>query len=117
MSLPKEIIDAKNLITAYEEKITQSLVPNEYTCICCKERKIKRLGDDIGNPLKQERGCWDDGGVFQVAFGYGSMLDLESFYIAICDVCMEDHDKQGRVINLSEVRKKLREVDGNHELF
>ena len=50
------------------------------TCFVCKEKVISKI----------EQGMWADGIVEKITFGYGSKHDMDSFYIAICDDCINE---------------------------
>ena len=41
-----------------------------------------------------------------MTFGYGSRNDLCSFYIAICDDCIEQLEKDGLAIDVKTLRKE-----------
>ena len=45
----------------------------------------------ISLPSRQEQACWNDGAVAKLTAGYGSKHDAgESFYLAVCDDCMDN---------------------------
>lgn len=106
----QQYADAAKIVEEYNIQKNKSLIKN-MTCICCRKNEIKPLAgtglaDGYINPLEQERGCWDDGTVDKVTFGYGSKHDCRTFYIAICDDCLSDLEVNDLVTDLSKLRKK-----------
>lgn len=106
-----EYQQAKIIVDTYIKEINKLLVVDNY-CICCTTKKIKPLKDmglneGLIKPLEQENGCWDDGTVTKVSFGYGSKHDMSSFYIAICDECFDNLIKKKLVINTREIYNNL----------
>jgi hypothetical protein len=96
----EDLRSALNIVKQYNEQVSKSLVV-EKTCICCRKNKIKPLdleGYHI-DPARQENGCWSGGTVAKVNFGYGSTLDMRSFYVAICDPCMKQLESEGLASN------------------
>jgi hypothetical protein len=61
-------------------------------CICCGT-EIKTLYEN--NPQIR---MWEGGVVEKISVGYGSINDGDEFYIAICDNCIDDNYKNGRII-------------------
>lgn len=86
--------DAKQLMQDYETQVTKAAIPN-LKCICCHKPIVPAL-DYLPAPTKLEDGCWQEGAVALVTFGYGSrMHDSASYYIALCDTCMQQALEQG----------------------
>lgn len=109
----EEYEKASDVVTRYNQQKNMSLIQNRI-CACCKSFEIKPLKDtglDSGSisPLEQEMGCWDGGVVEKINFGYGSRIDMESYYIAICDDCIVELEKDGYATNLREIRKKMKD--------
>ena len=100
----------KQKIEKYEKKEYNKLIP-EYTCIICKEKKIKPLHKESKiHPLKQEESMWNNGTVETISFGYGSLHDLKSYYFGICDNCASELIETGSFIDKKEIRKKYNKI-------
>ena len=74
-------------------------------CICCGKKiqlldKLQGLPDeeilkdDAYDPQIQ---MWNDGAIQQVSAGYGSCHDGDIFYLGICDSCIEEGYRNGRL--------------------
>lgn len=74
-------------------------------CICCGKKiqlldKLQGLPDeeilkdDDYDPQIQ---MWNDGAIQQVSAGYGSYHDGDIFYLGICDSCIEEGYRNGRL--------------------
>ena len=86
----KEYLKAKELIKEYEEKISSSIIKSK-VCIICREKTIEPFADfQGGNPLLQHQNPWNDGTVTRVDFGFGSRYDMKSFFVGICDNCIDN---------------------------
>jgi len=59
----------------------------EYTCCVCKDKVISRIDPSM----------WADGTVSKITFGYGSIHDTDSYYIAICDECITELKESGLI--------------------
>lgn len=102
--IKKEEYDkALAIIEAYNNQINSKIVTNRVCCIC-KNKVITKMNDNI-HPLKQEQGMWNDGVVEKITFGYGSKHDMNSYYIAICDNCIDELENDGLATNLKVVKK------------
>ena len=69
----------------------------QHQCVCCTNKITKIDGlkkDDDFN------GMFSDGLVQKVEAGYGSVLDGNMYYIAICDDCLKTKQKQGIIHNI-----------------
>lgn len=102
--------EAKRIFKEYKIQKNKSFI-NNMTCVCCRKNEVKPLAgtglaDGYVNFTEQEKGCWDDGTVEKVSFGYGSKHDMRTFYIAICDDCLSDLEANNLVIDLSELKKQ-----------
>ena len=106
----QEFEKAIEIIEAYKTQVNKSLIENRI-CACCKTNEIKPL-EGMGlsegkiKATEQEQGCWNDGTVEKISFGYGSKYDMRSFYIAICDNCIDELEKDGLVVDVKKLRKK-----------
>jgi hypothetical protein len=75
-------------------------------CICCgKEITLFDLDIDdyINNDKKLDQSdpssfMWNGGVVEKMSAGFGSINDGDVFYIGICDNCIKDNYKNGRLI-------------------
>lgn len=106
--------EAKKVLKEYKVQKNKSLIKN-MTCICCRKNEVKPLAgtglaDGYINPEEQERGCWDDGTVEKVTFGYGSKHDMRTFYVAICDDCLSDLEANNLVTDLSKIQKNNEQI-------
>lgn len=112
MTNKREYENALAIVEAYEKERNRSLIP-DLTCICCKTKKLKpttcmSLDAGLISPLEMHTGSWTGGTVELVHFGYGSTNDLSSFFVAICDDCINDLKENQLIINYKELRKKLK---------
>ena len=99
--------EAKKQIKLYEENLYNPFI-KEMTCICCKSNVVSPLeGYGSINPLNLEKGIWNNGAVEKISYGFGSKKDLETYFIAICDDCIEKLHQEGIVINYRELSNKL----------
>lgn len=105
----EDYLKAEETVRRYKEQTNAELVYKR-TCCVCKTKVIEPIGPETLNPLKQEQGMWNDGVVEKITFGYGSSNDMSSYYIAMCDNCLNDLEEKGFATNLrsisSEMRKK-----------
>lgn len=104
MEIKKEdYLKAEEIVRKYKEQVNMSINYNR-TCCVCKHKVIEPISQETLNPTKQEQGMWRDGVVEKITFGYGSIHDMESYYIAICDNCLSDLIEKGLVTNLRDLR-------------
>jgi len=96
-------------IEEYELNMKSQLV-GSYVCISCQEKEISPLKFSKIDPLGQEHMSWDNGVVFLVSCGYGSRYDLDSFYMGICDNCIEKLDRIGILKNYREIANSQKEL-------
>lgn len=106
----EEFEKAQQIINDYKVQLNKSLVKSLF-CICCKTKEInpiEGMGLSEGHikATEQEQGCWKDGTVNKIEFGYGSRNDLRKFYIAICDDCIEQLEKEGLAVDAKKLRKE-----------
>lgn len=97
---------ALSVVEAYNEQLNEGIV-TERICCACKKNVITPIDPNTTHPLKQEQGMWANGVVEKITFGYGSKYDMESFYIAICDECVEELETFEFATNLNEIKQKL----------
>lgn len=98
---------AKELIEAYELQLSQEAILN-LQCISCN-KAMQPLEGYLPALDKLQSGAWEDGTVALVSFGYGSRLhDNDSYYVALCDQCMQDRIKQGIVIHYHSLSSQRR---------
>ena len=113
MTTKEEYEAALKTVESYETEINRQ-ISVKTTCICCKTKEIKQLYDDRSfSVLELQKESWSDGVVDLISFGFGSKFDLERFYIAICDDCIEDLFKKGLVTRYRDITKNLRELKSN----
>lgn len=103
MLTQQQFEDAKKLIEDYEQQLRQAHVTSR-VCMCCRETIISPV---FGLPpiLKQEQGAWGKGTIALISFGYGSRNDLDSFYAAICDNCINKAEADGVAIRYRSLKK------------
>ncbi len=106
MITKEEFKKAENIISEYNKQISKELITDR-TCCICKTNIIKPI-NEFTDPLKQENGMWDGGTVEKVSFGYGSRHDCESYYIAICDGCLDELKSSGFATDLDDIKKELK---------
>lgn len=110
MITKQEFENAQQVVFEYKSEINKQLI-SKRTCICCKQKEVKPL-EGMGlaegsiKSTEQEQGCWNDGTVEKVTFGYGSRHDMRSFYVAICDDCIEQLEKDGLIVDIKTLRKE-----------
>jgi len=74
-------------------------------CICCGKKielldKVQGLTDEQifdSSDWQANNQMWNNGVVQQISAGYGSSLDGDYFYIGICDPCIEEGYRNGRL--------------------
>lgn len=81
---------------------------HEMTCVVCKKNKIKPLKGHQVPALDQDKGMWEGGTVQKVTFGYGSSLDMDSYYMAICDSCASSLKKEGLAVDRKTQNREIR---------
>ena len=124
MITKEKAIKAQEIINQYNIEVNKKLIAISFnkkniannTCICCKSKLIKPLevmglAEGMVKATEQEQGCWDDGTVQKISFGYGSKNDGRSFYIAICDDCILQLEKDGLVTDFEKLRKEEAKYD------
>jgi hypothetical protein len=65
----------------------------EFPCIVCGT-PIKIMDLPSYDPEKLEQNMWDGGTVDPIYMPYGSRLDGRSYYIGLCDECVEKKEKE-----------------------
>jgi hypothetical protein len=99
-----------------QRELHNKYVKEEKTCIVCKKNKVTletKLHSLPVDPLKQhEDGMWNNGTVERISFGYGSRHDLSTYYIAVCDDCIEEAIKAGVVENMLDISHNIFHKDG-----
>jgi hypothetical protein len=110
----KQFEEAKQIADDYIRKVNKSLITG-MVCICCKKKKVNPvegmgLEDGSIRSTEQETGCWDDGTVEKISFGYGSRQNMRSFYVAVCDDCVDELEKDGLAVDLNQLRRKEKEL-------
>lgn len=106
---------AEKVINAYKVELNKALVVSRI-CVCCRTKEIKPLeGTGLAEgqikATEQEQGCWNGGTIEKVTFGYGSRHDMRDFYVAICDDCIEQLEKDGLIVDIKTLRKEERKYD------
>ena len=115
MITKEEYKKAQQIIDDYKIQTNKALIKN-HICICCKTKEIKplegwSLADGYVKASEQEQGSWDDGTVEKISFGYGSKHDMRCFYIAMCDDCAEQLEKDGLIIDVKTIRKEEKKYE------
>jgi hypothetical protein len=64
-------------------------------CICC-DKEIKKIYTSPNNKLNDD--SWYKGAVTELVCGYGSSFDMDTFYLGICDECIEINIKNQKII-------------------
>lgn len=90
---------ARATVNAFETAVNESLVEDRVCCVC-QENTIEKM-HPVPDATKQEQGMWSGGVVERVNFGYGSIFDMSSFYIAICDDCVPQLIEKGLMTEIS----------------
>jgi hypothetical protein len=81
--------------------ITKNL--KSYKCICCGF-EIKPVQPELFDKMNSEinHWMWDGGVVTRINMPYGSSLDGDSYFIAICDNCVEKLHKEGKALYIED---------------
>ena len=106
----EKYLEAQKIVDEYRNGLMQSFV-KDYVCICCKENKIELLCKDKlqgFDPLMQEQEMWNGGTVELISFGYGSSHDSESYYMSICDNCVEKLVAEHLILKYRDLKKDVR---------
>lgn len=106
----KKYIEALAIVNEYKSQLSESLVQPR-VCSCCKSNIVKPIECGFTDPLKQESGMWSDGVVEKITFGYGSIHDMESYYIAICDECIVNLEREKLATNIRDIRNDVRDFE------
>jgi len=69
----------------------------EFPCIVCGN-PIKILDMGYYDAIELEQNMWDGGTVDPIYMPFGSRLDGRSYYIGLCDDCVEKKEKDGGII-------------------
>lgn len=102
----------KELAELYDEvrvELAKTFVKDK-VCICCEKAIIiptLSLDENPIDPLNQGKSSWTDGTVEMISCGYGSVHDLESYFIAICDSCITDRLKKGIIENYKDIKRSI----------
>ena len=99
--------DALKLVQDYAEQTYPKYVTNR-VCCSCKKNVVTKIDHKSVHPLRQEQSMWKDGVVEKITFGYGSKHDMESYYIAICDSCIDELETNGLASNIRDIKKGLK---------
>ncbi len=92
----------------FEQNIFNDITPDEYTCIVCKKNIVKVLySNNKPSPIEQEKGMWTGGTVEKISFSYGSVLDTESYYFALCDECAKKLKNNNIIKSYKSLKKEL----------
>ena len=110
----EEFDKAEQVVSDYHIQVNKILIKN-HICICCKTKEIKPLenmglADGYIKASEQDTGCWDNGTVQKIAFGYGSRYDMGYFFIAVCDDCMDKLIEDGLAIDIKKLNKEERKL-------
>lgn len=108
MITKEDFESSKKIVEEYNIQVNKSLV-KDFICISCKTNEIKQLDSGYVKVTELGNGMWSDGTVERISFGYGSKNDCKSFYIAICDDCINQLEKDGFAVNLKRLRKEEKE--------
>ena len=73
--------------------------------------KLLMPHDGIRDLREQQQEMWRDGTVFKVFFGYGSKLDMDGFFMGLCDDCALELEEKRIVVNIGELIKRARKYD------
>lgn len=114
----EEYNSALEIVKQYERELNRKFIKDK-TCICCKINIIKPVDGmslDYGSvePLKQEIGPWEGGDVCRIDLGYGSRFDMSSYYIGLCDDCIEKLENEGLIEDVDVLKIKIKEYNKNN---
>jgi hypothetical protein len=99
----KEYLKAKWVVDEYTCDVNKSLIKS-MTCCSCKKKvlhPINNNGHTKGSEM--EFSSYSGGTVERINFSYGSKRDGESYFIAICDDCIDRLELEGIVFNTDEI--------------
>ena len=106
MITKEEKEEAEDLIRRYDKE-TNEIYSKNYTCCICKTNEITMFEDNKPSAKNQQSGMWKDGTVEKIQMPYGSKLDLNRYYIAICDSCIVSLEKENLIINEKELSRTI----------
>lgn len=75
-----------------------------FNCICC-DSIIEPL-EPIINKIPYEQWMWNNGTVQKITMPYGSELDGNIYYIAICDNCIKEKEKNKSILLINNLYEK-----------
>lgn len=107
--IPKEkYLEARDIITKYERQSNESLI-EEFCCVVCGERlpRYKTSDLDMTDAINQDKHNFDGGTVCKISPGYGSAFDCFTFFVALCDECIEKKVRDRAIKSVREIRDKL----------
>jgi len=108
-----------NNLTSKEQPEVPSYSTNEVSplyCICCNKEINPLYKDDLDSKTDPSVINWNDAVVCKISAGYGSCLDGAVYLIAICDSCLEQKNKEGKAIFISDYISRYEIEDRRKEL-
>lgn len=94
---PEEYEILKKKLHDYEQSINKNKLKT-HICVSCKTTIVEPLFTEVlshKNTHNQETMSYSSGGVGVIHFGYGSSYDMSTYYVALCDDCVENLISQG----------------------
>ncbi len=102
--LKKEIYD-------YEQDILKNNLV-KHICVSCKTNLIDVVfpEHDISydDATNQDNMMHLNGGVGTISFGYGSLHDMQTYYVALCDKCVDDLENLKILHNKYRIKQDIK---------
>lgn len=110
MITKKKYNKALKIINDYKTQISNKNI-NDFTCCICEKNKIIRDNNlsSLIDPLEQHKCVWNGGTVEKINFGFGSNHDTQTFFIGVCDECINNLKQKKLIINFKDLKNKLNE--------
>jgi hypothetical protein len=74
-----------------------------FKCICCGFEIRPIMPEHVKDQDKPEEWMWNGGTVERIHMPYGSVLDMNTYIIGICDTCIEKKVEEGIIKDVSEL--------------
>ena len=98
-----DYVESLALVHNYELQ-ERSRKIGHHNCIICSSKVELYEGTGCSEINKQEQNAWKGGTVFPICPGYGSRFDMDFYYGAYCDNCLEDLIDFKKVRNLKSFK-------------
>lgn len=108
MPTAQDYKNAQKVIEEFNNQLVLEFV-KPVTCICCGTKIQPLMIEHTSDPAKLDESWWDDGTVSKINPGYGSRHDLSSFFIGICDNCLDKAIQSGIAISQEQLKYEIKQ--------